>query len=124
MILESIVSMKRIEKFLKTDDIDKSILQYNSNLEIDQENAITMKNGNFYWVDNNESEDLNKTSTQDIQDPKKNASLQTIKGSAVDRFQKYESQNETKDNDTTENLILKNINLEIKKSSFVAIIGE
>ena len=126
MILESIVSMKRIEKFLKTDDIDKSILQYNSNFfEIDQENAITMKNGNFYWVDNDESEDLKKNSTQDIQDPKKNASLQTIKGSAVDRFQKYESQNEeTKDNDTTENLILKNINLEIKKSSFVAIIGE
>ena len=131
MLLESIVSMKRIEKFLKTDDIDKSILQYNSNFfEIDQENAITMKNGNFYWVDNDESEDLKKNSTQDIQDPKKNASLQTIKGSTVDRFQKYESNNEeTKDdisnlNDTTENLILKNINLEIKKNSFVAIIGE
>ena len=124
--------MKRIEKFLKTDDIDKSILQYNSNLEIDQENAITIKNGNFYWVDNDESEDLKKSSKQDIQDqdPKKNASLQTIKGSAIDRFQKYESRNEeTKDNsgnlnDTCENLILKNINLEIKKSSFVAIIGE
>ena len=124
--------MKRIEKFLKTDDIDKSILQYNSNLEIDQENAITIKNGNFYWVDNVESENLKKSSTTDIQDedPKKNASLQTIKGSAIDRFQKYESQNEeTKDNssnlnDTKEKLILKNVNLEIKKRSFVAIIGE
>ena len=124
--------MKRIEKFFEADDIDKSILQYNSNLEIDQENAIIMKNGNFYWVDNVEPENLKKSSTTDIQDKdiKINASLKTIKGSAVGRFKKYESSNEeTKDdisnlNDKNEKLILKNVNLEIKKRSFVAIIGE
>ena len=53
LILESIVAMRRIEKFLKAEEIDTSYIQYHESSEADV-NAIVIKNGEFFWVDETE----------------------------------------------------------------------
>ncbi|KAL4492939.1 hypothetical protein ABPG72_020718 [Tetrahymena utriculariae] len=53
--IECHVSIKRIEKFLLEPDINKTFLNHDTNNTLPKHYAIRMRNGNFFWKQNNDS---------------------------------------------------------------------
>ena len=99
-MLQGQVSLGRVQDFMYAEEIDTSII--NSNKDESDNVAIRIKNGNFAWTTDETKEDASK------KDQKPSSSIQP-------------NPNFFKD---PSNLILKNINIDIKKGSFVAILGE
>ena len=91
--------MERVQKFMFNEEIDTSYIAH-SRLPAN-ENAIKITNGNFYWIKHERP-----GGTTSIENNSKAGCDQQEK--LVDRPQ----------------LILKNINMQIKTGSFVAILGE
>lgn len=111
--MEVRVSSERIEKYLKEDDIDRSYITYELNPLSDV--AISIENGSFYWV--------TKAEKQAAAEKNKEELKKTLPESEHEKIDILVSAQETSDSD--ENVyVLKNINLKIKKGSFVAILGE
>ncbi len=99
-LLQGQVSMERVQKFMFNEEIDTSYIA--QSMVPASENAIKIANGNFYWVKNE------KQHSSDDDDNKNK-----VKNSAD--YQKLVEPPQ---------LILKNINMEIKRGSFIAILGE
>lgn len=97
-MVQSYVSLGRIEKFMFAEEIDMSYIEHNPRSVRDY--AIKINNGSFNWVD----KQPNATTDQPNLSAKTNVELNQIKGES--------------------DLVLKNINLQIKRGSFVAILGE
>lgn len=100
--LQGQVSLGRVEKFMFAEEIDSSYI----NRTNDHSNPVSIKisNGNFYWnhIDTKpKEEDQNKNGNSKLE----NMLLNDNSHAKPD-------------------LILKDLNLEIKKGSFVAILGE
>ena len=93
-LLQGQVSLDRLQKFLFSEEVNTEYVAHSK--EPKGNVAIKIENGNFYWVKDDNQREYLKTEVRDIQ-------LQ-----------------ETNRPD----LILKDINMEIKKGSFVAILGE
>jgi len=103
------VSLDRISKFLTAEEINTEYIKKN---EIDYpETAIRVKNGNFYWLTEEEKRLKKKREEEENEEG-------DDKKEIVGREEPPASENEG------EKLILKDINLEIKKGSFVAILGD
>ena len=158
-LLEVLISMKRIEKYLQQDEVDPSRIIINEEDTISKDISIKIENGNFSWgveiQNESEKETLNKISENtklldsDQEEKYNNKNMKSFNSSkpgdkninrsynkdninSIDdslRSEKYdiivESNNQSIEM-TPENvkIVLKNINLEIKKGEFVCIIGE
>jgi ATP-binding cassette subfamily C (CFTR/MRP) protein 1 len=118
LLIETIVSLTRIEKFLDQDDIDKSNLVKNDKVTSSQNIAVEIKDGNFSWGKEVVKENVIKDNkffrykpSIDVDKVSQTVSIESDIPSVIS-----ESQNGKK--------ILKNINLTVTKGEFVAIIGE
>ena len=109
---QTVISMSRIENFLRQDDIDNSRVIYNDPELIKNNIAIKIENGNFTWGLEFEDENEGKFKK------KKSRKLSKKKSS----LNEINMQNKLNLNKPKE--ILKDINLTINKGEFVVIIGE
>ena len=104
-ILDLKVSLDRINKFLTAEEINT---EYIKKSEVDYpDTAIRMKNGNFYWLTEEEKKLKKKKEEEEAEEKKEIVQEEPL----------------ATDNEG-EKLILKDLNLEIKKGSFVAILGD
>lgn len=111
--MELDIAINRIEKYLKEDNIDKSFLQ--ANFKPNSDIAIKIENGNFYWVTKREKEiaaEKNKVENKKLSPEELNNKLRSL-GLIDNPSYKDEI-----------HYVLKNINMTIKKGSFVVILGE
>jgi len=118
-MLDLKVSLDRINKYLIAEEIQADFIRKN---EVDYpETAIKVKDGNFYWL------------TEEEKKLKKKKEEEEKNGAKCDEKKEEDPKEEAPaasevSSPTTENqgekLILKDINLEIKKGSFVAILGD
>ena len=151
IILETIVSLGRIEKFLYQPEINKKNMIVNDPETKKADIAIKIQNGTFTWgkkidssykpVSEKQFVKVKTSEKENVEQPKKEehiemSSVSTSPHDEISTKIKNEIPNNTlfekdiiedkniieKPND--EELVLKNINLEIKKGEFVCIIGE
>ena len=108
---QTVISMSRIENFLRQDDIDESRIIKNDPELIKDNIAIKIENGFFSWGIEYDDENDMKFKR------KKSRKLTKSKQS----FHKLNSTDNTKNKNLE---ILKDINLTIKKGEFIIIIGE
>ena len=98
--LQAHISVGRLQKYLFSDDIDTSYIQ--ASKYANKDNAIKIANGTFFWLEAKKDNPLT--------------------GSPIPK-----AIAETKPTETVQakpKLVLKDINIEIKTGSFVAILGE
>ena len=135
-VLDLKVSLDRVSKFLLAEDIQADYIKKSEDLDV----AIKMTNGNFYWLTEEErklkkkKEDEEKQKAESAEDSggaekaegdKKDEKKDDGSGSEEKKEAEVEKQaSESLNENGGERLILKDINLEIKKGSFVAILGE
>ena len=132
----TLISMERIENYLKQDEINENNIIKNDKESIDNNIIIKIKEGNFSWgiPSNNENktkikkENKNKFKNVKIEDSN-NIELKILK--SENNKTKYSKISNIDLNDDTliqeENSltpILKNINFEIYKGEFICIIGD
>ena len=130
--IETFVAMGRIQKFLNEEEITTKYITRNDLWC--QDAAIKVENGNFYWIEPEKLKDLKKNKKKSPKDKKQVANNQggtfalemgpmpnEQRGSIASRASSQESSIIEEGKPL---YILKNINLEIKKGAFVAIIGE
>ncbi len=137
LILEAFVSLERIEKFLSEPEINYDNIMYDDKFSKEQGIAIKIENGTFSWgekrlkpirssLKNNEKTNKIYKSIElsDIQKEKKSI-LKTNTYENKPLFEKDIIKDKNYVAATPlEQLILRNINLEVKKGEFVCIIGE
>ena len=131
-LLETIIGAKRIQKFFDAEEIDISYI--NSETPNNEKIALSIKKGNFYWENDEDNKHENSTMTKSgddedtkIQKPNKHFGNSDRNKKTIDQENLIELtiMDPSKKNLIHENnLTLKDVNLEIKKGSFVALIGE
>lgn len=148
-ILETIVSMGRIEKFLKLPEIVKSTVIKNDANTMKEKIAIKIENGNFTWGGKRDTAKSVKEAPVAVKEKKKEkqdeileminvkfkhvaplenpalteenrTSISSDFGSSLDSS----ISSIASTNQNPNGLILKNINLEIKEGEFICVIGE
>ncbi len=139
IILEALVSLSRIEKFLSEPEINENNIIHNEKSSSSQNIAIKIENGTFSWGEQrfkttkhnlNKKNEIKVKSSQPIELLDLNNNLTNNSNSIhpyenkplfekdIIKDKKYVAET------PTEQLILTNINLEIKKGEFICIIGE
>ena len=141
-LIEAMISMNRVQKFLLTEEIMTGCIDYDQ--VQDNPVVISVSNGNFYWnrkgeaakdIERKENEKKDKENNRkssikvDRKDINKSDSVSDLVGSKVYSSQDNKvQQTQVLDADIpTEEVytpILKDINIEIQKGQFVAIVGE
>jgi len=110
LMIESKISLNRVTKYLLAEEVQRDFITRNNSLNTDT--AIKVQNGNFYWL------------TEEEKQKKKEKEKEEKKEQGDDKIDdQQESVNITSHN-APYRLVLQDINVEIKKSSFVAILGE
>mgnify|MGYP002620850355 FL=1 len=109
--MEARVSSARIESYLKEDDIDTSYILKDENPNDDY--AVTIENGSFYWVTEAEKAAAAERNREELR-----------KKLPKDQQDKIEILTNPQDVIEGNTWVLKDINMKIKKGSFVAILGE
>lgn len=99
-LLQGQVSLERIEKFMFSEEINVEYIKHNNQNNSQNNTAIKMTNGNFYWTQEQAKMGNHKAPSETELQPRQE-----------DAGKKHQ-------------LILNSINIEIKKGSFVAILGE
>ena len=145
LVIESKVALDRVTKYLIAEDIDLGHIR--NQVKIDSDTAIKMENGNFYWLteaekvlkkkkeeeekDEDDDEEKTKEDKKKLQVTQKEESEATSQSNEIqldseDPQSDLENQKESvlSSESTEYKLILEDINLNIKKGSFVAILGE
>ncbi len=112
---QTILSLERIEKFLFQDEINENNIIKNDENLIKEGITIKIENGNYSWGVEypEEKSKFARKATKDI-----------LKRDQTKEEIKINFNNEKNNNLLTPQIILKNINLSIKKSEFICIIGE
>ena len=140
-IVETLNSLKRIEKFLREPEINKYLMIKNDVKTMKEDIAIKIEGGNFTWGGNRDTVKPSKTEPKPPQEKAKlhekdnkdnfaeltNVTLKPTSGkNNVSLFEQDLIDDKTSiSTSTIENeMVLKNINLEIKKGDFVCVIGE
>ena len=138
---ETIISLKRIEKFLKLNEINEMLIVKNDKDLIDKGIAIKIENGNFSWgisrnYINKQLESQQKKENRykikeeeelkDINKNENNNNLNISYNSSTSDSKKTENSYEDNNykNIKKENFKLSDINLTINKGEFICIIGE
>ena len=129
-ITESKISLDRIQKFLYAEEVSTSYIFRSRNTHT--ENAIKIINGNFAWIDEAAQAKANQPKTQGKAGSSTGkADSPTEKGDSSPPLKKPEPEKKPVDLEKGPDgkppkliHVLKNLNMEIKKGSFVAILGE
>jgi len=143
LMIESKISLNRVTKYLLAEEVQRDFITRNSSLNTDI--AIKVQNGNFYWLseedkrkkkekEEEEKKEKEKKGKKDGDDKKKKSQVadSNKESIVVTSHNPPPAQKESVVNtesllspsDAPYKLILKDINVEIKKGSFVAILGE
>lgn len=155
-LIELFVSMGRIEKYLKQQEIDPTRVSINDPETIGKGVSIKIDNGNFSWGlnvekkdDKNKNEKKNDSKNVKVKPDEKSIlisesvdqekSQNSISPNSADNIASLNNQNDTLTSKSEiqikvegsepllpegPRIILKNLNLEIKTSEFVCVIGE
>jgi len=140
-ILDCYVSGRRIAFFLLSEQVDTSYIKADpqstkpSNLaQRDDKQGITIKNGNFYWIDKKAKEwyieEKNRIggTKKEAKDDKKTKSVEDdgkmIELKLIDNAHADGSDSEPLKSNQPYELVLKDINLSIPKGACVAVIGK
>ncbi|CAD8125126.1 unnamed protein product [Paramecium sonneborni] len=110
-VMATNISLKRIQKFLFTDELESNCIQYDY---YGDEKSVEIRNGNFYWSSLKKEE-------IDEQEKKEQENKKKRKKQKKNKKLQIEEQNQ-KENEKKQ--VLFNINVEIKKGMMVAIIGD
>jgi ATP-binding cassette subfamily C (CFTR/MRP) protein 1 len=110
---ETFVSIGRIEKFMKQEEVIESNVEYNEKHSIEQGIAIKVENGNFSWGAN-----LVNLSQHSIDRSRQSLTRQKLLRASLNRSRDKIASN------ADLITVLKNINIEIKKGDLIGIIGE
>ena len=118
--IETLISLKRIENFLKQDDVDPNKIQRNEQDSNSEGIAVKIENGNFSWgVEQREEKPQTYLPLQKSRnDTKKSKSIYNSNNKHYNQFQSIEVFPLLLPN------TLKNINLTVNKGEFICIIGE
>jgi len=141
LMIESKISLSRVTKYLLAEEVQRDFITQSSSL--DSDTAIKVQNGNFYWLS---EEDKKKKKEKEEEDKKTEAEKKKKKKKtndskksstvtesivvtshnppAIAQKESIATESVLSPSDLPYKLILKDINLEIKKGSFVAILGE
>lgn len=125
LVLEAIISMGRIQKFLLAEEIDTKYIKRNDDWDSDA--AIKIQNGFFYWNEPGQKKDLSQIVKKNSQKRSGNAiAVSALEGQACIEMASVASSSKSSiaESERSSKYILKDINIEIKKGSFVAFIGE
>ena len=125
LVLEAIISMGRIQKFLLAEEIDTKYIKKNDDWDSDV--AIKIQNGFFYWNEPGQKKDLSQIVKKNSQKRSVNAkAVSALEGQVCIEMASMASSSKSSiaESERSSKYILKDINLEIKKGSFVAFIGE
>ena len=127
------VSINRIEELLLWEEIESSIIHQ----EVDEsnENAIKIENSSFFWgFDHISDEDIKDYHKKKEEKLKENKNNENNKPSSNEESKSNENNKTSEENEESkeasnvktleERVVLKSINLKIKKGEFVAIIGD
>ena len=143
MMMEFTVSMKRIQNFLKAQEINQLLIKQDK--DFDNPYAITMTPSNFSWggekIDDNEEKDKKKKAKKQNESEDETSATAINKG--INDEESFASEEETKSEISPENsdsndeaqeskkemkikdiITLRSINLSVAKGEFVCIIGE
>ncbi|CAD8105461.1 unnamed protein product [Paramecium primaurelia] len=111
-VMATNISLKRIQKFLFTDELQSDCIQFDY---YGDEKSVEIKDGNFYWSALKKEEiDEQEKKEQENKKKKKQKKNKNKKLQVEEQIQK---ENEKKQ-------VLYNINMEIKKGKMVGIIGD
>lgn len=127
-LLESMIAVNRLQKFLLAEEIDTKYIKRHDGWGSDV--ALKIQNGFFYWNEPGQKKDLHQKVKKNSQ--KRSVSAKTISPTegqvCIEMSERKESAVSSKssiaESERSSQYILKDINLEIKKGSFVAFIGE
>jgi len=141
LMIESKISLSRVTKYLLAEEVQRDFITQSSSL--DSDTAIKVQNGNFYWLS---EEDKKKKKEKEEEDKKTEAEKKKKKKKtndskksstvtesivvtshnppAIAQKESIATESVLSPSDLPYKLILKDINLEIKKGSFVAILGD
>ena len=124
-ISEFITSVKRIEDFLQTDNLETEIMQKSQNY--DSEFAVEIKKSNFFWgfdvEDSDEEEEKKEKEEKKTENEEKSpSSRKDSDDSTSTSFD--DNTDEKKTNDFKGKMVLQDVNLKVKKNEFVAVIGD
>ena len=121
IILEALVSLGRIEKFLSEPEINYDNIIYDDKFSKEQGIAIKIENGTFTWGEKRLKPI--KSSIKNINKEEKEKNSNNYENKPLFEKDIIKDKNYVAAT-PIEQLILKNINLEVKKGEFVCIIGE
>jgi hypothetical protein len=113
LVMETVVSTNRIEKYLKEDNVEKNFILANHNPQSDV--AVKIENGSFYWVTAKEKK---------IAAEKNKPENQKLSAEGLDQKLKTLGLLDPQPTNDDALCVLKDINMKIKKGSFVVILGE
>jgi len=118
--LNSKISYDRIQNFLSTDDIDTSYIHHDQHMRSDI--SLKIQNGTFKWIDENEkpretAPDLKKKKAQ-VEDGEEMSPMKGRRNREEKDFGNLEGVKRKPE------VILKDINMEVKHGAFIAILGE
>lgn len=141
MVMESKVALDRITKYLLSEDIHLDEIQKQENNDSDV--AIKVENGNFYWLteeekklkkekekeekeklEKEEKENNDKKAIEDKEPPQSSDVILDQENPASNDLEADKKSSLIEQPNNAYNLILEDINIMIKKGSFVAILGE
>jgi len=140
-LIETLISLKRIQKYLSQDDIDPHKLKNNEPETMTRNVSVKISNGNFTWgVDFKEKEKEKKKVIPKEELQINDTSIGISKSDLINDENSRQNDNNPLISNQESSLlvskssidnlplqprtVLKNINLEIKKGEFVCIIGE
>lgn len=124
-MLESMIAIERIQNFLLAEEIDTRFIKRNDGFSSDV--SLKVQNGFFYWNEPGQKKDIVHKIKKS---PKKGSMTSPLNGQvAIELMPRKDSaasshKSSVAESERSARYILKDINLEIKKGSFVAIIGE
>ena len=129
-LINSMISLKRVEEFLLQRELNSFETNDDLNQKDSSDSAIIIKNGHYFWEKNRISDQNNDSEKNGLLGGKSKKNKRIINNNNHVQINRdgESSENNTIihiSNDSSENcVILKNIDLKIAKGSFVAIVGE
>jgi ABC-type multidrug transport system fused ATPase/permease subunit len=124
-IMETLVSMRRIEKYLHQEEVDPSRILTNDLDTIKRGISVKVERGYFSWGIEIINEDKNKEKVKSKPNIEKEGDS-NLKENNKTKVQPINEESALMDSSRvdTARTVLKNINLEVNKGEFICIIGE
>ncbi|CAK67068.1 unnamed protein product (macronuclear) [Paramecium tetraurelia] len=110
-VMATNISLKRIQKFLFTEELQSDCIQYDY---YDDEKSIEIRDGNFYW---------SALKKEEIDEQEKKEQENKKKKKKQKKSKKFQVEEQSHEEDEKKQVLF-NINIEIKKGRMIGIIGD